>query len=145
MCGTFGQTISTAITFSYVQKKRHQSKNTMVPTLNVLSGGFYVLLHDCDSDILLYSGRIMWDAHAILYLWVILHHRLFLDFLPPRDGDYSCRYLESAQRQNCGLPFVDNLLYCKHINNPNFRVESVMEQKMNGEPYIALTKQCIKS
>ena len=118
----------------------------MVPTLNVRSGGFYVLSHDCESDIpyiLLYSRKMKWDLHAIVYLWVILHHRLFFDILPPRDGDYSCKYLISAKQQNCGLPFVDNLLYCKHTNF--FRVESVMEKNLNGEPYIAVTEECLKS
>ena len=53
-------------------------------------------------------------------------------------------YLKSAHQQNCGLPFVDDLLYNKQTNNPKFRIESVMEQEINGEPYIALTKQCMK-
>jgi len=39
---------------------------------------------------------------------------------------------------------VDDLLYNKQTNNPKFRIESVMEQEINGEPYIALTKQCMK-
>ena len=84
VCSTFGQTVSTAITFSFVQKRRHQSRNAMVPTLNVLADGFYVLLYDCESDVLVYSRRIQWTPHAILYLWIILHHRLFLDCPPPQ-------------------------------------------------------------
>lgn len=39
-CSMFGQIISTAITFSNVQKERHESKNAMVLSLNVWSGGF---------------------------------------------------------------------------------------------------------
>lgn len=129
MCSTFGQTISTAITFSYVQKKRkYESENAMVPTLNVWSGGFYVLLH-CESDILRYSGRIKWDALTIVYLWVILHHRLFLDFPLPEDDQYSCRYLNSAHQQNCGLPFVDDLLYNKHTNNPKLELNLLRNRK----------------
>lgn len=63
----------------------------------------------------------MWGAPAIVYLSVILLHHLFLDFPLPKEDECSCRYLKSAQQQDCGLLFVDNLLYCKHTNNPNFR------------------------
>ena len=136
VCNTFGQTVSTAITFSFVQKKRHESKNAMVPTLNVWAEGFYTLLHDCESDILLYSRRIKWSQHAIVYLWVIPNHRLFLDCPPKKDDRFCCGYLKFPSQCKCGLPFVDNLLYCKHTNNPSFRYESHVQQEMNDEPYI---------
>ena len=138
----FGQIISTAITFSNVQKERHESKNAMVLSLNVWSGGFYVLMHDCESNILLYYRKIRWSLFFILYLWVILHHRLFLDCPPSKDDDYSCGLLKSARQQNCGLPFLDTLLYCEHTKNPNFRIESDEEQKANDEPYVDLNNEC---
>ena len=47
-----------------------------------------------------------------------------------------------ARQQNCGLPFVDNLLYREHTKNPNFRIESDEEQKMNDEPYEDLNNEC---
>ena len=84
----------------------------------------------------------MWNSHAILYLWVILYHRLFLNRIPYQERDYSCRYLQSAHQEMCGLPFVDNLLDHKHINNPKFRVESEEEQTLNDEVYVNLDEQC---
>ena len=47
-----------------------------------------------------------------------------------------------ARQLNCGLPFVDNLLYYEQTKNPNFRIESDEEQKMNDEPYVDLNNEC---
>ena len=140
MYDTFGQTVSTAITFSHVQKLK--SKTAMVPTLNVWPEGFYVLIYDCESDVLLYSLRMTWSFHSIVYLWVILHHSLFLNHMPNPDQDYSCGYLKIARREKCGFPFVDNLLDHKHINNPNFRVESKGEKIINADSYVMLESTC---
>lgn len=128
--------MSTAITFSHVQKLK--SKTAMVPTLNVCPEGFYVLIYDCESDALLYSLRMTWSLHSIVYLWVILHHSLFLNRMPNPDQDYSCGYLKFACREKCGLPFVDNLLDHKHISNPNFRVESKGEKMINADLNVML-------
>lgn len=72
------------------------------------------------------------------------HSTSLLSFgLPtPKNEDHSCRFLKSAPQKNCGLHFVDNLLYCERTNNPNFRIETKEEQKMNNELYIDLNNEC---
>ena len=50
---TLGQTVATAITYSFIQRKRHPEKTPIVPTIHVFLEGFYVFFYDCKCDYLL--------------------------------------------------------------------------------------------
>ena len=69
-----------------------------------------------------------------MYIWLILHHRLFLSWQPKKDTELSCGYLKHSGMHGCGFPFVEDLLYGENIRSAKFRYESGPAQHLNNLP-----------
>ena len=51
-----GQTVATAITYSYIQNQSHPQNNKLIPTFNVSSDGFYAIFYDLVLEDISLSG-----------------------------------------------------------------------------------------
>jgi len=76
-----------SVVMSFVHNKRHPDQNPLVPAIGICgnSGTYVASLYDCHKDILLHLHVVQWldrdgklVESAVVLLWLLLHHKLFL-------------------------------------------------------------------
>ncbi|XP_065836613.1 uncharacterized protein [Oscarella lobularis] len=80
------QAIGQTIMYSFVHHNLHPEQQSLVPGVLLSRSSFWVLLYDCVADVLLVSDSVplfISDStvltRAIAVLWLVLHHKLFLN------------------------------------------------------------------
>ena len=87
----FSQAIATAITFSFAYKPHYSNRGTLFPTIQVSRSGFEIFLYDSETDVLL-MNTFQWLPTTIVYLWAVLHYRLFLTKTTMSSENLTCGY-----------------------------------------------------
>ena len=82
------QLVAQAVVSSFISKTRHRDQNSLIPAvgLSLIEGELVVAMYDSNLDILLTSDPVQWldmemrrlTGPGIVFLWLVLHHRLFL-------------------------------------------------------------------
>ena len=77
-----------AVVSSYIHHNRHPKQNPLIPALAVsgFNGKVIAILYDCVNDVLFQIEPLTWLdmqnrqllPHAVVLMWLILNHRLFL-------------------------------------------------------------------
>ena len=99
--GDLNQVTGHSVVMSFVHFNRHPDQNSLVPAIGICGKfrEFVASLYDCHRDVLLYLHPVQWlnssgsfDESAIVLLWLLLHHKLFL-----------CRLSDATECYKSGL------------------------------------------
>ena len=116
-CSGVIQSVATAITFSNIQNRQHPTKLSCVPTIQVSPFAFHFILYDCHEDVLLF-GSGSWTPANMVFLWAVLHHRLFLVGSPTNKIKCGLQELVAAD----GIIF-ENLSYMYGVSLDAFQAD----------------------
>ena len=120
----FSQAFATAVTFSYVyhyklSEETNSACPSFLPTVQVSPRGYQIFIYDCLQDVM-FAGNFFWCRSSLIYLWAILHHRLF--FPTQLDSNLGNR----VTKFGCGgksSPFFENrhkLLFGASVRSLSF-------------------------
>ena len=139
--GHFSQGFATAVTFSYVyhymlSADTNSADASFVPTVQVSPRGFQVFIYDCLQDVM-FANNCFWSRPTLIYLWAILHHRLFF---PAQLDSNLANCVAKFGYNNNGSPLFENrheLLFGENIRSPDFsRAEPEKGRMKWGEKYL---------
>ena len=109
------QAVGTCVVSSFIERNLHPDKQTAVPTIVIGQHRFQVCLYDCEHDILLVSSPILLahpkerlSRHALLLLWLVINHRLFLQ--PLSNIDSLTSTIKSRLKENERLSYFNGLI-----------------------------------
>ena len=88
------QVSTQVVVWSFVQHNRHPDENPLVPAILINMRSFRFVMYDCVHDVFLeltddvpfLNKTGQFKLLSIAYLWVILHHSMFLNRLKLPDG-----------------------------------------------------------
>ena len=82
------QLVAQVVVSPFIHKKRHKEQNTLTPAvgLSMLDGSLVAAMYDSKLDILFTSDQVQWldmdkqglSVQGVVFLWLLLHHHLFL-------------------------------------------------------------------
>ncbi|XP_068746482.1 uncharacterized protein [Montipora capricornis] len=107
----FSQAFATAVTFSYVYHYKLSAKTnsacpSFLPTVQVSPRGYQIFIYDCLQDVM-FANNFFWTRSTLIYLWAILHHRLF--FPAQLDSNLGNRVTKFGYGNNrYGCPLFEN-------------------------------------
>ena len=120
----FSQAFATAVTFSYVYHYKLSAETnsacaSFLPTIQVSPRGYQIFIYDCLQDVM-FANNYFWARSTLIYLWAILHHRLF--FPAQLDSNLGNRVNKFGYKNN-GSPLFENryeLLFGQSVRSQYF-------------------------
>lgn len=120
----FSQAFATAVTFSYVYHYKLSAETnsacpSFLPTVQVSPRGYQIFMYDCLQDVM-FANNFFWARSTLIYLWAILHHRLF--FPAQLDSNLGNRVTKFGYNNN-GSPLFENryeLLFGESVRSQYF-------------------------
>lgn len=111
----YSQAIATAISFSFTYGELHKTLSSLIPTMQISPDAFTVFMYDCVGDYLI-GAIFRWTRESLIYLWSVLHYRLFqtrtqLDELVGQCSGYGIE----SERKN-GFTRLHDFMYKANIH-----------------------------
>ena len=120
---SYSQSIATAISFSFTYRGRHKTLSPLILALQISPDVFTVLMYDYDHDYLI---RVIfhWTRESLVYLWAVLHYRLFQRRSSDQLGLKPSGYANQSEQKKGLQGSYGSWKTWKVLENQNFKIQA---------------------